>query len=81
MSLIQALPGEAALLQEIFDWQTLHSGSEEAGVGGRELLFLSAALGWVDLKVAGVNATVIALMLCSTAGVGHCHMYGFWEVF
>lgn len=59
MSLIRALPGERALLQELFDWQTLHSGSGEAGVGGTEPLFLSAALGWVDLKVAGMNATVI----------------------
>lgn len=59
MSLIRALPGERALLQELFDWQTLHSGSGEAGVRGTEPLFLSAALGWVDLKVAGMNATVI----------------------
>lgn len=52
-------------------------------MGGKEPLSVSAALGWVDLKVAGVNAicTVITLILCVTAVVGYCHTYGSWEVF
>lgn len=52
-------------------------------MGGKEPLSVSAAPGWVDLKVAGMNAvrTVITLMLCVTAVVAYCHMYGFWEVF
>lgn len=60
MSLIQTLPEERTLLQELFEEQTLHSNPGEAGVGGKEPLSLSAALGWVDLKVAGMNALALS---------------------